>query len=111
MSDHIESAYDAGRFAATALVRAHGLRVRAQNHHEIVLRSAGLLGGDELNRALNQFHRVRTLRAELEYGWEDVTLGERLTEALSLADRVLALVAPQLVGVRPALAEHFRIER
>ena len=43
--------YDAGRLAADALVRAHDLRVRATNHHEVSIRTASLLANEELARA------------------------------------------------------------
>jgi hypothetical protein len=43
-------AYDAGRIAATAVVRVRDLRVRAANHHELTLAVAALVSGAELAR-------------------------------------------------------------
>jgi hypothetical protein len=97
-------AYDAGRIAATALVRANGFRVQSQNHHELVLRTAGLLGTEVFARLLDDFNRVRTLRAQVEYSWEEVRLGERLIEALSMAERIVAMTGAELRKARPDLA-------
>lgn len=47
-------AYDAGRIAATAMVRAHDLRVRAANHHELTLAVAALLSSPGLARAFSE---------------------------------------------------------
>lgn len=101
-------AYDAGRIAATAVVRCHGLRVRAQNHHEMVLKTAGLLGGAGLAQALDEFDRVRHMRAEAEYGWEDLQFDERVGRALKLARRVLILCAAELRACRPSIAQHIQ---
>ena len=98
-------AYDAGRLAATALVRAHNLRVRAQNHHEIVIRSAGLLGGEELGRALNAFERLKGMRAKAEYGWENAPYIMPLSRAIELVRRILDLTAPELRAERPGIAK------
>jgi len=98
--------YDAGRLAATAVVRAHNYRVRAQNHHEMTLRTAGALGSDELRRALNEFDRVRRLRSEAEYGWEPAAESP-LPHAIALVRRILSLCARELALARPPLAERF----
>ncbi|HYH78141.1 MAG TPA: hypothetical protein VEX86_00030 [Longimicrobium sp.] len=100
-------AYDAGRIAATAVVRCHGLRVRAQNHHEMILKSAALLGSPELAQALNEFDRVRHMRTEVEYGWQEVQVDDdRLVRALRLVQRILEMVAAELKACRPHVAAH-----
>lgn len=103
-------AYDAGRLAATALVRAHALRTRAQNHHEMVLRAAGYIGPEELMRLIEPFNRLRTLRSEIQYGWEEVDLGGQVAKAISMATDILALIAPELRKARPAIADQIDLD-
>lgn len=62
-------AYDAGRLAATALVRARDLRVRASNHHEVTLAAAAFVSARDLAVALGDLEDLRTLRSDAEYGW------------------------------------------
>lgn len=66
----LTSAYDAGRIAALAVVRASNLRVRAQNHHEVTLAAAGLLAGEALQMLLQEFQALRLERIQIEYGWK-----------------------------------------
>lgn len=49
------SAYDAGRVAALAAVRAANLRVRARNHHEMTFTAAGFLAGEEVTELVQSF--------------------------------------------------------
>jgi hypothetical protein len=65
----LTSAYDAGRIAALAVVRAANLRVRAQNHHEVTLAAAGLLAGEPLQTLFQEFQGLRLERIQIEYGW------------------------------------------
>jgi hypothetical protein len=102
-------AYDAGRFAATAVVRAHNLRIRAQNHHEVVIRSAGVLGGAELQRSLNAFERLKGMRAKAEYGWENSPYALPLSHGLELVRRILDLTALELRTERPGIAERITL--
>jgi hypothetical protein len=97
-------AYDAGRLAATAVVRAHNFRIRAQNHHELVIRSASVLGSDELRRSLEQFERLKTMRAKAEYSWENAPYVMPLSRAIELVRRILELAAAELRTQRPGIA-------
>lgn len=81
----LTSAYDAGRIAALAVVRAANLRVRAQNHHEVTLAAAGLLAGDPLEGLLQEFQALRLGRIQIEYGW-------RVRASAADVDRVLPKV-------------------
>jgi len=96
--------YDAGRIAADALVRAHNLRVRATNHHEVAIRTAALLADEELARAFGRLDGFRTIRAEAKYGWQTADVAEHLTLAGPLVRRILELSALKLVAVRPHLS-------
>jgi len=95
--------YDAGRIAADALVRAHDLRVRATNHHEVAIRTASLLADEELARAFGRLDGLRTVRAEAKYGWQTADITEHLALAAPLVRRILELSASKLVAVRPHL--------
>jgi len=90
------------------VVRCPELRVRAQNHHEMVLKAAGLLGGADLAHALDEFDRVRHMRAEAEHGWEVIQSDERVDRALTLARRVLVQCRTALRSCRPSIAERFQ---
>jgi hypothetical protein len=100
--------YDAGRLAATSLVRAYHLRVRAQNHHEHTLRTAALLGTGELRHSLDEFDRVRRLRSEAEYGWQSSSSGTPLSRGIELVGRILVLACTELRLSRPELAERIK---
>jgi hypothetical protein len=99
----LTSAYDAGRVAALALVRAANLRVRARNHHEVTLAAAGFVGGEELEGLFQEFQALRLERIQLEYGWQvKATVGDveavlpRVRRILSLAHRAVAALRPGL---------------
>jgi len=96
--------YDAGRIAADALVRAHDLRVRATNHHEVAIRTASLLSNEELAGAFGRLDGLRTLRAEAKYGWQMADFTEHLVKAVPLVSQILELSSRELVKARPHLA-------
>jgi hypothetical protein len=97
-------AYDAGRMAALAIVRAHDLRVRAMNHHETAIAVAGVLGGDELDVTLGDLDRYRQLRHHLEYGWDRRASEADVSKVLLIVRRILQEGARRLVERRPGLA-------
>ena len=104
VSGRLIRADDAGRLAAFAIVRSSGLRVRASNHHEIVIGVAGMVGGATLTEALDDFDRFRKLRNHLEYGWEDRATNADVVQALAAVRRILEEGARGLVAQRPTLA-------
>lgn len=96
-------AYDPARLAAYALVRSRDVKARAQNHHEVTLTAAGIIGGEEFQRALRDVNQLRRLRNTLEYGWEAAS--ERDAErAVPIVARLLALAAGNLRAHRPGIA-------
>jgi hypothetical protein len=103
--------YDAGRVAADALVRAHDLRVRASNHHEVTIRTASFLADEQLARALGKLDGLRTIRAEAKYGWEMSDVTEHLAMATPLVKRILELTARQLDAARPHLSGRFPLPK
>jgi hypothetical protein len=96
--------YDAERIAADALVRAHDLRVRATNYHEVAIRTASLLSSEELAGAFGRLDGLRTLRAEAKYGWRMADFTEHLVKAVPLVRQILELSSREMVKVRPHLA-------
>lgn len=94
-------AYDAGRIAATAVVRAHDLRVRATNHHELTLAVAALLSGPDLSAAFGELEGMRRLRVDLEYGWQAGASEKDVGRALHVVGRILNHGAAALSGHRP----------
>lgn len=93
-------AYDAGRIAATALVRVHDLRVRAANHHELTLAVAALLSGPDLARAVSELDGMRRLRADPEYGWQAGASEKDVGRALDVVGRILSYGAAELATRR-----------
>ncbi|MFL5383410.1 MAG: hypothetical protein ACJ8GN_12905 [Longimicrobiaceae bacterium] len=103
-SGRLLRAYDAGRIAALAIVRAHDLRVRAMNHHETAIAVAAVLGGDKLEDALDDLDRFRKLRHHLEYGWDRRASEADVAKVLSIVHHILKEGARRVVERRPALA-------
>ncbi|HEV7589018.1 MAG TPA: hypothetical protein VGO40_12950 [Longimicrobium sp.] len=103
-SGRLIRAYDAGRLAAFALVRSRNLRVRASNHHEMIIAVAGMVGGATLTEALDELDRFRKLRNHLEYGWERRATNADAARALAAIRHILEEGARTLVGQRPTLA-------
>jgi hypothetical protein len=106
-------AYDAGRIAAVALVRAAGYRVRGgEGHHYVTFDVARTLAEDpELRRALEEMNGLRTLRHDVEYEYEDDVGAEAVGTALRVAERVINLGAKHLRVARPALEKRIRMVR
>ena len=97
-------AYDAGRIAASAVVRSRGLRVRATNHHEVTIAVAALVGGELLATALREFEALRTLRSGIEYGWGAGASGQDVERAVGVVGRILEHGARDLQQNRPEIA-------
>lgn len=101
-------AYDAGRIAATAVVRARDLRVRAANHHELTLAVAALLSGAELARAFGELDGMRRLRVDLEYGWQAGASEKDVGRALDVVGRILDREAAELAAHRPSVRQRLQ---
>jgi len=102
-SGRLIRAYDAGRLAAFAIVRSSGLRVRASNHHEMVIGVAGMVGDATMAEALDDFDKFRKLRNHLEYGWERRATNADAAQALAAVRRVMEEAARTLLEQRPTL--------
>lgn len=100
----LTAAYDGGRLAALAVVRAANLRVRAQNHHEVTLAVAGLLVGAGLETLLRKFQERRMDRIQIEYGWAKRATPEEAADAAGEVLAILQLAGRWISGQRPAVA-------
>jgi len=98
-------AYDSGRIAATAIVRSHGLRVRAANHHEAAITTARLLTEGDLAGAFDALNLIRPLRVELEYGWQRAATAAEARHTLQVVRTILQLGAAYLHERLPRLRE------
>jgi len=99
----LTSAYDAGRIAVLAVVRAANLRVRAQNHHEVTLAAAGLLAGEELQMLLQEFQALRLERIQIEYGWKTRASVEDVNRVLPKVLAILEHGAGWISSERPTV--------
>lgn len=99
----LTAAYDAGRLAALALVRAAGLRVRARNHHEVTLTAAGFLGGDDLEDRIQEFQALRLERIQIEYGWNVHVSPAQIDEVLPGIREILILAGHAIRERRPSI--------
>ncbi|MBB4634696.1 hypothetical protein [Longimicrobium terrae] len=97
----LTSAYDAGRIAVLAVVRAANLRVRAQNHHEVTLATAGLLAGGELQGMLQEFQALRLERVQIEYGWRTRASAADVERATAAVGGIMKLAAGWISTRRP----------
>jgi hypothetical protein len=97
-------AYDAGRIAATALVRSRDLRVRASNHHEVTLAVATLLARADLAAAIRELDAVRRRRTDLEYGWQAGASKDDVDRAIETVGRILRHGVENLREHRPVIA-------
>ena len=109
LNGRLVRAYDAGRIAATAVVRSRSLRVRAANHHEVTIAVAALLGGDELATALREFEGLRGLRANIEYGWQGGAMTEDVSRAVKVVRRILEHGGRDLRTQRPDLKRRIKL--
>lgn len=99
------SAYDAGRGAASALVRSANLRIRAHNHHEATIAAAGFLGGSELVAPLRALDKLRVDRIEVEYGYEIWFSEADVQRVLPSVREILIRVREKIVEERSALKD------
>ncbi|HEX8246068.1 MAG TPA: HEPN domain-containing protein [Longimicrobium sp.] len=97
-------AYDSARLASHGLVRSRDLKARGQNHHEITLTLAAIIGGEEFERALREVNELRKIRNTLEYGWEEASRRDA-ERAVATVEKLLGLAAENLRAHRPDLAE------
>jgi hypothetical protein len=95
-------AYDAGRLAATSLVRSRDLRVRATNHHEITVAAAGFVSAGDLAASFGELEELRALRVDAEYGWESGVSATDAESALQTVRGILRESATNLRAHRPA---------
>ena len=100
----LTAAYDGGRLAALAVVRATNLRVRAQNHHEVTLAVAGLLVGDALEILLQKFQERRMDRIQIEYGWAKRATADEVADAAREVRSILQLAGSWIQGQRAAIS-------
>lgn len=105
----LTQAYDSGRIAALAIVRCHDFRVRATNHQEITMAAATHLSDAELAKVVQEFAGVRTVRVEVEYGWQDVATVERVEQATGLAGEILERGALLIRNARPHLKQRIEV--
>jgi hypothetical protein len=104
-------AYDAGRIAALAIVRAAGYRTRgAESHHYVTLDVARSLVSDpELAAALNELNVIRNLRHAVEYEYEDDLDANAVASAVRAAEKVISLGAKHLWVTRPTLGKRIKM--
>jgi predicted ArsR family transcriptional regulator len=100
----LTAAYDAGRTAALAVVRAADLRVRANNHHEVTLAAAGFLVQGALEPLLQEFQERRMDRIQIEYGWAKRATDEEVRDAVSQSRAILELAAAWIREHRRSVA-------
>jgi hypothetical protein len=98
-------AYDGGRIAVSALVRARDLRIRAANHHEMTIAVAALLGSEELRNTLRRFEAFRSLRSSIEYGWQAQATDEDVNRAIEVVRMILEHGVRELHQLRPEIAQ------
>jgi hypothetical protein len=107
----LTDAYDAGRLAAHAIVRCHGLRVRAANHHEMTIATAALLTGSPLSQALNRLQGTRTMRVEIEYGWGNVVNPHEVDSATSIVREILQEGARHIRAQRETVKRRIKLPK
>ncbi|HEX8208925.1 MAG TPA: hypothetical protein VF584_01965 [Longimicrobium sp.] len=103
-------AYDAGRIAATAIVRAGGYRPRGgEGHHFVTFDLAGALVTDPaLRTALDAMNGLRTHRHALEYEPEDDVDRAVVDEAVNAATIIINAGADHLRALRPGARARFK---
>jgi hypothetical protein len=105
LDNRLLRAYDAGRIAALAIVRAAGYRTRGgDGHHYVTFDVARSLAEDaDLRDALDAMNGIRTLRHDVEYEPEDDIDTDTVATAVAVAARIINGGAQHLRGVRPAV--------
>ena len=104
-------AYDAGRLAALALIRAAGYRPRgSERHHYVTFDAARSIASTrELADALLGIDELRSVRHALEYEPEDDMDAETVARAIETGGRVINLGAKHLRAARPAAAKRIHL--
>jgi len=105
----LTAAYDAGRASALAVVRAANLRVRANNHHEVTLATAGFLVGGALEPLLQKYQERRMDRIQIEYGWGKRATESEVRDAVFQASEILELAAAWIREHRRSAAAEIRL--
>lgn len=104
-------AYDAGRIAALALIRAAGYRPRgAERHHYVTFDAARSIASTrELADALLGIDELRSVRHAVEYEPEDEVDAETVARAIAAARQVILLGARHLRAARPDAAKRIHL--
>lgn len=102
-------AYDAGRIAATSIIRAGGYRVKGgEGHHFVTFDVArSLVAAAELRTAIDEMSALRTQRHALEYEPEDEVDMATVEHAIRVAATLLNAGADHLRGSRPDVRARF----
>lgn len=102
-------AYDAGRVAATAIVRAAGYRVRsASHHHDTIYAALHIVDHEALEQALAELEEIRSQRHVAEYGWSGSVGRDEVESAIHVAERVINLGADCLREARPGIKSRLK---
>lgn len=104
-------AYDAGRLAALAIVRAAGYRPHgSERHHHVTFDVARSLAGTrELADALFEMNALRSLRHAVEYEPYTGADAEAVASAISAATQVINLGAKYLRAERVNLGKRIHM--
>jgi hypothetical protein len=104
-------AYDAGRLAALALIRAAGYRPRgSERHHYVTFDVARSIASTrELADALLGIDELRSVRHAVEYEPEDDVDAGTVSRAIEAARRVINLGAKHLRAARPDAAKRIHM--
>lgn len=103
-------AYDAGRTAATAIIRAGGYRVKGgEGHHFVTFDVArGLVSVSDLRTAIDEMSALRTQRHALEYEPEDEVDMATVEHAIRVAEKIINVGADHLRVIRPGARARIR---
>jgi len=108
-----ERAYTAARTAAVTVLRVHGYRVKGgEGHHYLAFYAANLLADQaDLADAFVEADTMRSIRHDIQYGYEDDLGPEEMEAALDLVERVLDGAARHIRHRRPDLKNRIKIPR
>ena len=106
LENRLLRAYDAGRIAASALVREAGYRTRGgEGHHYVTFDVARSLVADaDLRRALDEMNSMRKVRHTVEYEADDNVEESMVERARRLAEQIIGLGGRHLRERRPHMA-------